>query len=146
MTWQVSVDPDDKGRRLFLHVGGNLGPDPGGLAYSIRENTSGKVPAPCVYWHEGRIEMGADEVLAKEADAERATSAISEAVEWLKQELADGPKPAKATEEKAVAEGISKATLKNARKRLKIVAVQVRSGKRIASWYWALPDTDSVKE
>ena len=62
-------------------------------------------------------------------------SALEEAAEFLKEELAEGPVPSKELFKKAEAEGISETTLKRAKSLLGVKSKKLREG-----WVWILPE------
>ena len=75
--WHLSVDPDDKQRRLLLPGKNNLAEQQQGLAFAI----SGE-PAS-VHWERDPVDMSADEALARENGDKGRSTALDEAVAWL---------------------------------------------------------------
>ncbi|MCA9070448.1 MAG: AAA family ATPase [Planctomycetaceae bacterium] len=76
--WHLIRDGENKSRRLLLRGKNNLAPEDMGLAFSI-------IPDPArIGWERDLVEMSADDALAAETAGEKQTSAIDEAVAWLK--------------------------------------------------------------
>jgi putative DNA primase/helicase len=125
--WAVGKDSGDETgqRRLFLPVKNNLGPDTGGLAYTI---TSGAVPV--MAWGEA-VRADASDVLSGDgADpGERV-----EAATFLEDFLHDGPRGAQDVLRAARAAGIAERTLKRAKHGLGVHSTKGQSG-----WSWSLP-------
>ena len=142
MTWQVSTDTNDKTRRLLLHVGGNLGPDPGGLAFSIREESLAAVPAPHIAWETGRVDMDADDALAEEERRGRPPTLLEEASAWLRDKLARGPMKAADIIEAAAEEDITESTLRRAKKQAGVTSTPEHDGAHLSGHVWKLPETD----
>jgi len=131
------ADPDDesKRRRLLLPGKNNLAERPTGLAFDI-----GPGPIhgrPCVRWHEGEIEMSADEAVNREpAGQGRAAPERDEATDWLRQALAAGERPAKDLLEQArETEGIAEKTLRRA---MKAIGVEAFRPDNPGPWWWRL--------
>ena len=89
-------------------------------------------------WDAEPFEKTANQVLAEAADNGKAGQ-LSEAVEFLKRELANGPVDAKELKERAAQENISFSTLKRAKKKLVVNSVQ--NGYR-GGWRWELQAED----
>jgi hypothetical protein len=70
------------------------------------------------------------------ADSDDGGRALRDAKDFLKSELSNGPKPAKKIRLEARDAGISEATLRRARKALKIVVSKQGYG---GGWVWSLP-------
>lgn len=129
--WIVTRDPENDERRLFLPVKANLGPDSGGLAYRI----NGASGVARVEWESGTVDVSAADAMRRSSDDER--SDLRDAVDFLRQQLADGPLEQKQIERDAIEAGISVPTLRRAKKQAGIVSEKaVGSGK----WRWRLPD------
>jgi len=116
--WGVTRDKDDPEgkRRLFLPVKNNLGPDQTGLSFVLTgRHTDG---TPCVLWDEGAVTVSADEAFSAQGKgAGRPAEERSEAEQFLREALADGPRPAKDVEDEALNRHcISRRTLERARK------------------------------
>jgi hypothetical protein len=89
--WHITVDPDDKTRRLFLAGKNNFGPPMNGLAFRIIDNNG----TGQVVWEKEPVQMNADEALAVEnGNGDKPgpePEARNAAVEWLRDRLKDGP-------------------------------------------------------
>ncbi|MEQ8848255.1 AAA family ATPase [Botrimarina sp.] len=129
--WHLSPDPDTKGRRLLLPGKNNLGPDAGGLAFSI-----GGDPARLL-WESVPVEMSADEAMARESSGRDGDgSALDEAVRWLREALAMGPRPGKELKSDARRDGVSERTLDRAKAKLGVENAPDGFG---GPWLWRLP-------
>lgn len=122
--WSVSRDEHDHERRLMLPIKNNLAKDTDGLAYSLYA-AEGAV-TPCVAWEDETVAMIADDALNAGDDGAGKT-AVEQAVEWLRDQLAAGPiKPAEVIA-RACEAGYSESTVQRA-KRLKGPDSQVAPG------------------
>lgn len=134
-SWLIVADAHDPGRRLFLCVKNNLGPDQGGLAYSL-------MPAGdlvCVAWEPESVKTTADEALAAgrrdvaEGQLDH-SSKVAEASTWLTKQLGTGiPILARDLATKRKAAGLSEYAVRTA-----AAALGVRSRKTAEGW-WLLP-------
>jgi hypothetical protein len=145
----VAADPEDATRRLFLPLKNNLSRPQPGLAYRIEEFTVPSAAGPSetietsrVVWENAPVTLTADEVMSQ-ADPEEA-SALKEARDWLKDTLADGPVSSTEIERQAKALGISNATLRRAKKSLKVRATK-RTGPQ-GGWNCELEDAQDAQE
>ena len=117
-------DPDDPSRNLFLPIKINIGTKAEGRGYRIESRFVGpnqNILTSAIVWDSLPVRITADQALEQAAEKRRGSSS-AEAKEFLREELEAGPKPAKDLEEKAEALGISKITLKRARKKLDVKA------------------------
>jgi hypothetical protein len=135
--WIVARDPDDPAgrRRYFLPVKNNIGNDHTGLSYELLDAGGG---TPHVAWGPA-VEVSADEVLG---GADKTNPAAEQAVEWLRDRLANGPIASKQLEEDANRDGIKGRTLWRAKKVLKISARRAGFGPG-GQWVWDLPGPDT---
>ena len=133
--WIIVQDPKDKLRRLFLPTKSNLGPAVAGLAYKV---VIGEHGGPTLAWEPDPVEVDLSEILAGSGGRTRGGGVLEEAKEFLREELAEGPRTVKELEDAAKGAGISWATVLRAKK-----ALRVRSGKHgfgsEGVWTWALP-------
>lgn len=145
--WIVTYDKTDKSRRLMLNAGMNLAADPGGLAYTVKPGDTDQ-EAPVIVWESTPIAMDADDALAAEQQHNQASTAISEASEWLAEKLKTGPLKAADIQADAKDDGISERTLKRAKKLLGVNSNQERDedGKRIIGHVWSLPEESELRE
>ena len=132
-----------KGARLLARAKSNIGLDGGGFYYFIEvgpvigypeiENTR-------VLW--GRpVEGTARELLARAEALSPDDGKTSEAVTWLKEALADGPREAKDLLAEAKRNGIARTTLQRAKVMLKVQSSKVGFAK---GWGWYLSE-DSIQ-
>jgi hypothetical protein len=135
--YAVSKDPEDSTgrRRLFLPIKNNIGNDETGLAYHLQSH--GCVAS--VYWHEDVISMSADDALETPKKRGRPAESRNEAIDFLTEALAGGPRLAKEViEEAREVHGITKRTLDRARQGLKVKAERETP---TGPWMWSLPDS-----
>jgi hypothetical protein len=123
----AGADPDNSTDRGVFHVKANLGPLAEPIGYSLDSGVFG--------WKSDTT-LTAARVMG-EPDPE-GVSALDEAVEFLRETLADGPMPAKDVEREAKAAGIAWATVRRAKGR-----VGVQSGRDGAGWAWSLIAQDA---
>lgn len=129
----VTRDPQDETRRLVLPAKNNLGPDSGGLAYSITTTPDG---VPYLLWDAEAVTMTADDALSPApADDERSERAT--AAEWLREVLADGPMPARDVRRQADDAGHSWATVRRAQAAIGVHVARDGFG-RGGRWRWSL--------
>src|SRR5262245_28202664 len=97
----------DVERRVLVSVKCNLSKAPKGLSYHTAEASNRTV---VIIW-DGEVDEAADELLRPGIARDRRPGRRDRAVDWLRQMLSDGPKPA--TEVKAAADeaGIARRTL-----------------------------------
>lgn len=124
----------------------NLAPDKAALPYVIGLNTrvghdeaaGTDISAPYIIWGNELVTVTANEAMHAAAIGGRLASVKREAEEFLRDRLADGRKVKTADlEEEAEAHGISKSTLKRARKEL---GVRTWKDKGLSGdWYLELP-------
>ena len=137
--WAVVKDDNDPGRRLVVSVKNNLARDPGGLAYHL-DGDGDDVPA--LAWEAEPVTITADEALAPPAPGPEPDER-SEAMQWLREALADGPRLAKEVEEEArEAHGITQRTLRRARKHLGVVAYREEVP---GPWWWRSAEHEPVE-
>jgi putative DNA primase/helicase len=140
----VVDDPETKDQRLFVKAKNNLSTDKKALSYMTGARNVGTDPdtrkdiwAPHVIWGAKHVEITANDAMQAEAGGGPSRYARREAVEFLRERLADGPVKQKDITEDADANGITKATLKRAKQEL-----QIKSSKEKGmdgEWMWELP-------
>ena len=128
--WLVSADPDRPDRRLFLPAKNNIGDDKHGFAYSIVDGA--------IQWESQPIDSTADDAL-RDGDPDNVPGpdpeSRNEAKDFLRDYLANGPKPAPQVIREAKDAGIAKRTLDRAKKEL-----GVRAQKHgVGGWFWMMP-------
>lgn len=141
--WVVAKDRDDEKRRFFVPVKNNLGIDTGGLTYRIEPR--GTDSTPIVSWEPKPVTITAAEALASGLPGERRTE-IDDAADWLREFLADGPRPATEVEREAKAAGHSVGTLRRAKAVLNVSSDRAAFG---GGWNWVLlqdPHSDTAQD
>jgi len=135
----VGKDPEDEGRRLLVSVKTNLTSSPAALAYRIIGRSA---DAASVEWEpEPAAGVEADALLGPATLEDREER--READELLRDQLADGERPAVEVQKAARANGISDRTLNRAKRRLGVKAHHKgQPGRPGQAWYWSLPDPD----
>jgi putative DNA primase/helicase len=141
--YAVLDDPEDKNSKLFVKAKNNLAPDKKALRYGFGVKTVGHdarlkkdIDAPYIVWHPQHVEMTANE--AMQAADGQSGYAKREAREFLLERLEAGPVKADELYEEAEQNGISKRTLKRAKKDLKIRSYK-EHGKMDGAWTWEPP-------
>jgi putative DNA primase/helicase len=120
----VGIHPDDPQRRVISRAKGNLCQTPASVEFSI--DKEGR------FWWGQTTEVTAEDLVQP---ASRYGGARSDATNFLRTILADGPVASAIVEEKAAAKGISISTLKRARN-----LIGVESKKVGQVWQLRLPD------
>jgi putative DNA primase/helicase len=131
-------DAEGNEQRIFCRLKSNLGIDTGGFVYDI-EQAEAKPGFPATRAKFGAaVEGAARDLFAPMDEGEDAAPALNEAKQFIRDALADGPKPSQELEKEALKGGVKKATLRRAR-----VALGVICSKRKFNgvWEWRLPDT-----
>lgn len=132
----VAQDPNDENRRMLLPMKNNIGNDKTGLAFSIEPYTLEEgIQSSRIVWAEESITLKANEVMAKPSDPEE-SSALKEAIEFLKDELAIIPKSVNKIKKAANNCGLSWRTVYRAKSQLEIV---VKKEGFQGGWIWSLP-------
>lgn len=137
--WLVVADKDDPSRRLMLPVKSNLARMPTGLAYRIDSKAiDGVQDVPYLLWEAEPVTMTADEAVAAEMKQthDRGLGRGEATVEWLANQLADGPVPPRELENRARDAGFSWASVRRAQDRLGIKSRKAGFGE---GWIWELP-------
>ena len=135
----LSADPDDSDRRILAATKGNLGPPPPSLAFRL-------VPLPGagvarIAW-EGETGWIAADLLQQAPLGSAADSMASAAREWLRAELAAGPRPARELLRDALDAGFGRNAIYAARKAEGIVIRKERMpGGR---WVWSYGDGNAL--
>lgn len=134
--WHLSRDSDDSSRRLLLPGKSNIAAEQPGLAFTIAGDGFDGSGAR-VQWERDPVAMTADDALAKANGNGGESSALEEAVNWLRDQLRDGPIQGKAIQTAARADGIALRTLERAKEKLGVTAGP--DGFR-GPWVWRLPE------
>ncbi|MBW3634189.1 MAG: AAA family ATPase, partial [Chloroflexi bacterium] len=120
----LAQDPEHPERRILAATKGNLGPPPASLAFHL-ETVPG-LGATRVVW-DGEAPWTAETLLRATTEGEEKHSALGEARSWLRQVLADGPRPARELEAEARAMGIALRTYQAARTTEGVIARKEQS-------------------
>jgi hypothetical protein len=131
----VAKHPDDDGRRVLASIKSNLAAPAASLVFGLAATQSGAIR---VDW-KGESTLDAAELLSAPTDHEE-RSALSEAQEFLKEILADGPLPSKEVENEGRDAGIEPRTLKRAKQKFGVVSERHGGIGERGRWYWRLPD------
>ena len=115
----LAQDPEHPQRRILAATKGNLGPPPASLAFHL-ETVPGLGVARVVW--EGETPWTAEALLRATAEGQEKHSALAEARSWLRQVLADGPRPARELQAEARTMGIAVRTYHAARKAEGVIA------------------------
>lgn len=137
----VTADEENASRRLVLPVKNNLAADSTGVAFTIIAQPvpeCGEIPA--VAWDSEVVTITADVALSR-VTAPEERGATNDAMDFLRELLADGPLASRQVRSDAEGAGHSWATIRVAQKRLGIKAHKL--GMR-GGWMWALPSKTIV--
>lgn len=124
----VGIDPEDPSLRVMTHLKHNLSAKGDSWAYELKVKREGSLPT--LVWA-GRSKLTADDLTGVSPVN---SSAVDDAIEFLKSELAAGARPATSVTRKAQASGHSDRTIDRAKK---VLGVRVKKGKD--GWNWSLP-------
>lgn len=133
----VGVHPEDEDLRVLAGQKSNLSPMPESLAYRIATGANGAARIE----YAGVTTAKADTLLRTPQDPEE-RSALGEAVEFLREELADGPIMARSIRERARRFDIAERTLMRAKSTLKVDSHKEGD----EGWSWHLPDKATRKD
>ena len=136
----VLEDAEHEDRRLFIPSKMNIAALGEGIGYRIgqRLETIDGHEILCSYilWDKDPVKVSADDALA--ALSERDGGALDDAKDFLRDYLSGRSVDAKDAESEAIGRGISKATLRRARRGLVLAK---KSNEKDGSWKWSLLDT-----
>ena len=139
----VAAKDAEHDRRILCRAKSNIGPDDGGFVYDLRQDELAGYPglyASQVLWGEA-IEGSARDILnAAEAQPEEG-AAVSDAQDWLRDFLTEGPQLQKDVKAAAEAHCLSWATVRRAKRALSVESRKVggEEGRKGALWFWSLP-------
>jgi putative DNA primase/helicase len=123
-------------RRLLLPVKNNIGPRAAGLGYRLEQTiVSGGIVMSRVAWDSSPVTVTANEAMKTSHNPE-SSGALTEAKEFLQEQLSDGPKAVKEIERLAADLEIKARTLRRARKEL---GVKTSKDGYSEGWSWSLP-------
>lgn len=138
----VARDPDDpdSGRVIVAVSKSNLEHIPLALCYTLTGDST--LGCARIEW-QGTTRHTARDLVAMPTEGSGKGSALKEAMDFLREELADGPKLATEVKEAAEAAGVSTATLRRAKEALEIKAKREAGGiGESRPWNWHLPGTE----
>jgi predicted ATP-dependent serine protease len=122
-------------RRLFLAVKNNLGPLAAGLGFSLAQRfVSNEILASHTAWDSAPVTTSADEAIA--AANNGIPAAMSEAVDFLREELANCPRAAQDIKKAAAEAGVAWRTVARAKAELNVKSTKQGLEK---GWVWELP-------
>jgi putative DNA primase/helicase len=133
----TSGDPDSRWR-IFACVKNNLAPDKTALQFRIRRAKVGKIRTTRVAWHKERLQMTADEALAKAKANSSKPAAVRPVDELLKGLLADGKRAVSDIFEKGRSSGFSEKQLRAAAGRLGVDKTNTGFADN-KKWFWEVP-------
>jgi putative DNA primase/helicase len=128
------------GPRILARAKSNIGPDGGGMTYTIGLIDVPGFPgvtASRIEWREP-VEGSARELLGTAEEVADADDS-EDVVEWLRELLAGGVTPAKAVQADARECGFTAKQLRRAKEALGVVARKGAGEGPTAPWYWSLP-------
>jgi putative DNA primase/helicase len=132
----LAVEEQGTNRRLLLAVKNNLGALAPGIGYSLEQAIISKdIVASRIAWDNLPVTVSANEALAAANGGD--TGAMTEAKDFLREELADGPRPAQDIKKAAQAAGLSWGTVRRAQERL---GIKPRKTGLDGVWQWQLPE------
>jgi hypothetical protein len=139
-SWLVERDPQDESRqrRILTPLKNNIGDDQTGFAFQVKQvDLEEGIESSCVEFEPEPIRISASELLREQQDNDDERSALSEAMDFLREFLSDGPKNCKSTLKAAEDAGIAHRTLRRAREKLRI---KPQKSRVTGLWVWALPE------
>jgi hypothetical protein len=126
----IAEHPDDPDLHVLAHAKSN-GPIGPSLGFRLVADDQGRHR---IEWT-GRVDLTANELCAcRRPVAERPRE---RAAEWLKKELAGGPRPASELFAAAAKAGITERTLERARKDMQVVSTREVDGGSVRGWIWS---------
>ena len=124
------------GRRLLLAVKNNLGPLAAGLGFHLEQRIVSKdIVASHITWDSAPVTTTADQALAA-ASAGTTAQALGEATDFLRDELAAGPRAVREIKTSAAGAGIAWRTVRRAQLKL---AIKPHKAGLNEGWQWSLP-------
>ncbi len=146
----VGADSAEPSRRLFLPIKNNIGNDRTGLAFSIKPCTlKSGIETSYIVWEDAIVHQTANDVLAEQGQAgngKEEKSALQDAINFLREVLAEGPVSAKEVYKQAADACIAQRTIKRAKDELGIKAKKQGMDQ---GWVWILlpaKDANNIEE
>ncbi|MFL5245821.1 MAG: AAA family ATPase [Gemmataceae bacterium] len=134
----VGRHPEEPDLRLLACFKNNLTEKPPTLSYRIRDHAS----RPVIDWA-GSVPLSADDLAL--GNGERYGSSVARAIEFLREMLTSQALPRQQVALHAQDVGVSRATLKRACLKLRVVAYQIWEENHNV-WYWRLPTAPTIEE
>lgn len=132
----VGADPDDPSRRAVVQIKNNLAAHGPAIGYTLEDG--------CFYWT-GESDLTKERILAAATDEEE-RGTIADAVDFLRAALATGARDSQGIKDEARQGGISDATLRRAKGRLKVRVRKVGApGSHSQKWVWELPAAEGAQ-
>ena len=132
---------DGEERRILARGKSNIGPDDGGLTYSLEQTeVLPGITASRIVW--GAQVKGTARDLLAEPDQDTSTGSQSEAMEFLRDRLAQGTCPAKTLKQEAMDAGVSWKSVRTASEKLGVLK---RKGGMDLGWYWTLRSAEDAR-
>jgi len=128
----VAEDPDNKDRRVLASMKCNLAKRPDSLAFQLARGGNGLRAE----WL-GASPHTAESLLAAPRDCDEDRGALADAMDVLRQILADGPKPASEVRDEARQAGVTARTLARAKAMLNVQSTKASFN---GAWVWRLPE------
>jgi hypothetical protein len=132
--WLVAEEAEKPGRRVLAQVKNNLAPPQAALAFEVVQPADG---SPALNWL-GPVAATADELVRPVRRRGRPPVQRLNAMAFLKQELANGPRPVSEIWQRSVDLNMSSKTVYNASKDLAVRSEMVMEDNRRVT-YWLLP-------
>jgi putative DNA primase/helicase len=139
----LAIKEPETERRLLLPIKNNLGALAPGLGYSLVQHIVSKgIVSSHVAWDTVPVTMTANEALAAGTNSRRA-GAVGDAEDFLRKELAGGPRPVEEIQSAAKGAGLAWRTVQRAKKKL-----QIKPNKNglDGGWAWTLPKSASTED
>jgi hypothetical protein len=144
------IDDPDNGRKLVVRAKNNLAnaeQKKKSLAFhfdvmqvGVDARNDKPIQAPFIVWEPDYVDVTANEALSA-ASENKAPAAVDEAKRFLLDMLANGPVTKKEIEDAAEGSEISLATLRRAKRILRVIAEKDRATPK-GAWFWKLPPKD----
>lgn len=136
VAWAITRCPVNPRRRLMTCIKNNLADDTSGLAYAIEPY--GADNAPVLAWEAEPVRMSADEAMDRLRQRPgRKPDDRNSAADWLREQLAAGPRPAADILDDAEVEDFKPWTVRRAFKQL---GCQRHKSGFDDGWVWSLPE------
>jgi RecA-family ATPase len=138
--WLVESDPQDENgkRRILTPLKNNIGDDQTGFAFHTKPvRLAEGIETSCIVFESEPVTVSVAQLLRSHQETDEDRDAVGEAMDFLRDYLASGPKNARSTQKAAEEAGIAPRTLRRARERLKVKPQRSRTTNQ---WVWLLPE------